>query len=284
VKIVSGIGEQGSGRLNVPAASRVPVVSIASGSDPRSLTPAPVGRGHIVFDHVWFAYDGTDYVLKDVSFEVRPGERIGVVGATGAGKSTIINLLLRFYDVTRGRILVDGVDIRELELEKLRRLFSLVLQDVYLFSGTMAENIRLGNAAITDEGVCQAAATVHADRFIDRLPLGYASPVAERGATLSMGQKQLLSFARALAFDPRTEAAMRSRRLSACSSRLSTRRRLASPVSGSCSACRSSTCCSCWNASTNSSMNIWPVTSRKMVTTPCPARLVAVMSNHRSSL
>jgi ATP-binding cassette subfamily B protein len=152
---------------------------------------------------VWFAYDGTDYVLKDVSFEVRPGERIGVVGATGAGKSTIINLLLRFYDVTRGRILVDGVDIRELELEKLRRLFSLVLQDVYLFSGTMAENIRLGNAAITDEGVRQAAATVHADRFIDRLPLGYASPVAERGATLSMGQKQLLSFARALAFDPR---------------------------------------------------------------------------------
>ncbi len=152
---------------------------------------------------MWFAYNGTDYVLKDVSFEVRPGERVGVVGATGAGKSTIINLLLRFYDVTRGRILVDGVDVRELQLDALRRLFSLVLQDVYLFSGTIAENIRLGNTAITDDAVRRSAATVHADRFIDRLPLGYGSPVAERGATLSVGQKQLLSFARALAFDPR---------------------------------------------------------------------------------
>ena len=125
-----------------------------------------------------------------------------VVGATGAGKSTLINLLLRFYDVTRGRILIDGVDIRELPLDALRRLFSLVLQDVYLFSGTIAENIRLGNAGITDDDVRRAAATVHADRFIERMPLGYDSPVAERGATLSVGQKQLLSFARALAFDP----------------------------------------------------------------------------------
>jgi ATP-binding cassette, subfamily B, multidrug efflux pump len=165
--------------------------------------PSSGKPGHIRFDHVWFAYNGTDYVLKDVSFDVRPGERVGVVGATGAGKSTLINLLLRFYDVTRGRILVDGVDIRELRLDELRRLFSLVLQDVYLFSGTIAENIRLGNAAITDEAVRQSAATVHADRFIERLPGGYDSPVAERGATLSVGQKQLLSFARALAFDPR---------------------------------------------------------------------------------
>ena len=170
-------------------------------SDLRPLASDP--RGHIRFDHVWFAYNGTDYVLKDVSFDVRPGERVGVVGATGAGKSTLINLLLRFYEVTRGRILVDGVDIRELRLDDLRRLFSLVLQDVYLFSGTIAENIRLGNAAITDEAVRQSAATVHADRFIERLPGGYDSPVAERGATLSVGQKQLLSFARALAFDPR---------------------------------------------------------------------------------
>ena len=203
VKIVSGIGDQGSGGPGTSAARDLPVGPVALGSDPRSLIPDPRGTGHIVFDHVWFAYNGTDYVLKDVSFEVRPGERVGVVGATGAGKSTIINLLLRFYDVTRGRILVDGVDVRELELEKLRRLFSLVLQDVYLFSGTMAENIRLGNAAITDEAVRRSAQTVHADRFIDRLPLGYDSPVAERGATLSVGQKQLLSFARALAFDPR---------------------------------------------------------------------------------
>jgi ATP-binding cassette subfamily B protein len=152
---------------------------------------------------VWFAYNSTDYVLKDVSFEVRPGERVGVVGATGAGKSTLINLLLRFYDVTRGRILVDGGDIRDLPLDGLRRLFSLVLQDVYLFSGTIAENIRLGNAGITDEAVRRAAAAVHADRFVDRMALGYESPVAERGATLSVGQKQLLSFARALAFNPR---------------------------------------------------------------------------------
>ena len=165
--------------------------------------PTAETRGHITFDHVWFAYNGSDYVLKDVSFEVHPGERVAVVGATGAGKSTIINLLLRFYDVTRGRILIDGVDIRELPLDALRRLFSLVLQDVYLFSGTIAENIRLGNVSITDADVRRAAATVHADRFIEPMPLGYESPVAERGATLSVGQKQLLSFARALAFDPK---------------------------------------------------------------------------------
>jgi ATP-binding cassette subfamily B multidrug efflux pump len=171
---------------------------------PATPTARPAeGPGHIVFDHVWFAYANDNFVLRDVSFDVRPGERIGIVGATGAGKSTIINLLLRFYEASRGRILVDGVDIRELDLHDLRRLFSLVLQDVYLFTGTIASNVRLGNAAITDDEVRQALAAVHADTFVKRLPEGLNAPVAERGATLSMGQKQLLSFARALAFNPR---------------------------------------------------------------------------------
>jgi ATP-binding cassette subfamily B protein len=160
-------------------------------------------QGHIVFDHVSFAYNADDYVLRDVSFEVKPGQRVGIVGATGAGKSTIINLLLRFYDVSSGRILIDGVDLREMDLTRLRRLFGLVLQDVHLFSGTIEANIRLGEATISDEAVRRAAEAVHADRFIGRLPQGYASAVAERGATLSVGQKQLLSFARALAFNPR---------------------------------------------------------------------------------
>jgi ATP-binding cassette, subfamily B, multidrug efflux pump len=172
-----------------------------------ALAPAPaVGAlpaGHIVFEHVSFAYNASDFVLTDVSFEVRPGERVGVVGATGAGKSTLINLLLRFYDVTSGRILVDGVDVRDMDLVVLRRMFSLVLQDVHLFSGTISDNIRLGESAITDDEVRRAAKAVHADVFVERLPNGYESPVAERGATLSVGQKQLLSFARALAFNPR---------------------------------------------------------------------------------
>jgi ATP-binding cassette, subfamily B, multidrug efflux pump len=160
-------------------------------------------EGSIRFEDVSFAYNGTDFVLRNLSFEVRPGERVGIVGATGAGKSTIINLLLRFYDVTSGRILVDGVDIREMDLKALRRMFSLVLQDVHLFSGTIASNIRLGEAAIDDDAVRQAAVAVHASQFIDAMPAGYGTAVAERGATLSVGQKQLLSFARALAFDPK---------------------------------------------------------------------------------
>jgi ATP-binding cassette subfamily B protein len=142
-------------------------------------------------------------VLRDVSFEVRPGQRVGVVGATGAGKSTLISLLMRFYEVSRGRILVDGIDVRELDLAELRGLFSLVLQDVHLFTGTIAENIRLGRTDIDDAHVRRAAEAVHASRFIEQLPGGYGAPVAERGSTLSTGQKQLLSFARALAFDPR---------------------------------------------------------------------------------
>ncbi len=180
--------------LDTPAVVTSPAV-------PRRL-PLDGGR-RIEFEGVWFAYDGDEYVLRDVSFRVEPGERLGIVGATGAGKSTLISLLLRFYDVSRGRILVDGVDIRELDLHELRGLFSLVLQDVHLFSGTIADNVRLGRSELDDEQVWQAARAVHADRFIAALPRGLASPVAERGATLSLGQKQLLSFARALAFDPR---------------------------------------------------------------------------------
>jgi ATP-binding cassette subfamily B protein len=144
-----------------------------------------------------------EYVLRNVSFDIKPGERVGIVGATGAGKSTLISLLLRFYDVTSGRILIDGVDIREMPLTEVRSLFGLVLQDVHLFSGTITSNIRLGNDAIDDERVRLAARAVHAHRFIEALPGGYDARVAERGATLSVGQKQLLSFARALAFDPR---------------------------------------------------------------------------------
>jgi ATP-binding cassette subfamily B protein len=179
------------------------VASVISPSTDHRVPNTGLGVGHILFDNVSFAYNGTDFVLRDVSFEVKPGERVGIVGATGAGKSTIINLLLRFYDVTNGRILVDSRDIREMDLQDLRRLFSLVLQDVHLFSGTIASNIRLGEASIDDEAVRRAAASVHASGFVEALPQGYASAVAERGATLSVGQKQLLSFARALAFDPR---------------------------------------------------------------------------------
>jgi ATP-binding cassette subfamily B protein len=160
------------------------------------------GPGHIRFEHVWFAYRDDHYVLEDVTFDVAPGQRVGVVGATGAGKTTLINLLMRFYDVTRGRITIDDVDIREMPLSALRSRFGLVLQDVYLFSGTVADNIRLGSDQISDDEIARAAASVHADRFIDALPDGLQSPVAERGATLSAGERQLLSFARALAHKP----------------------------------------------------------------------------------
>jgi ATP-binding cassette subfamily B protein len=180
-----------------------PVV-VASPSQARQLQ-APL-RGHIAFEHVWFSYDlapGVNWILRDVSFEVRPGERIGIVGATGSGKTTLIHLLLRFYDVQGGRITIDGIDIRELDLAVLRGLFGLVLQDVHLFSGTVAENIRLGRSSMTDAQVRQAAQSVHADAFIERMPGGYDAAVAERGTTLSVGEKQLMSFARALASDRR---------------------------------------------------------------------------------
>jgi len=167
---------------------------------PPKMTPDPVT---ISFEHVTFGYVENEPVLKDVSFRVEPGQRVGIVGATGAGKTTIVSLLLRFYDVQGGRITINGVDIRDMDLKALRSMFGLVLQDVHLFSGTIAGNIRLGHEEISDEEVRRAAAAVHADVFIDRLPGGLHTPVAERGATLSVGQKQLLSFARALAFNPR---------------------------------------------------------------------------------
>jgi ATP-binding cassette subfamily B multidrug efflux pump len=159
-------------------------------------------RGRVEFRNVWFAYKEEDWVLKDVSFEVEPGETVALVGHTGSGKTTITNLLMRFYDVQRGSILLDGVDVREWDLKSLRENFAVVLQDVFLFSGTVEGNVRLGREEISDERVAWAAREVRAEGFIERLPEGYKSEVRERGAGLSVGQKQLISFARALAFDP----------------------------------------------------------------------------------
>jgi ATP-binding cassette subfamily B protein len=159
-------------------------------------------RGRIEFEHVWFAYKGEDWVLKDVSFVVEPGESVALVGHTGSGKTTITNLLMRFYDVQRGRVLLDGVDVREWDMQSLRENFAVVLQDVFLFSGTIESNIRLGREEIAEERVGWAAREVHADEFIQHLPEKYKAEVRERGAGLSVGQKQLISFARALAFDP----------------------------------------------------------------------------------
>lgn len=167
-------------------------------------TPKAKGKtsGKIEFQNVWFAYKNEDWVLKDVSFTVNAGESIALVGHTGSGKTTVTNLLMRFYDVQKGKILLDGVDVRDWDLEDLRMNFAVVLQDVFLFSGTIANNIRLGNKEISDEKVVWSAKEVHADEFVAKLPEGYGSEVRERGSGLSVGQKQLVSFARALAFEP----------------------------------------------------------------------------------
>ncbi len=159
-------------------------------------------QGEIEFDEVRFSYKEGEPVLKGISFRVRPGETLAVVGHTGAGKSTLANLLLRFYDVDSGAVRVDGIDVRQWDLARLRRSVAMVLQDVFLFAGSVGANIRLGEDSISEERVRWAAGEAHALPFIEKLPGGFDSVVRERGAGLSVGQKQLIAFARALAFDP----------------------------------------------------------------------------------
>jgi ATP-binding cassette subfamily B protein len=178
-------------------------------SIPETDMPVELERveGTIEFKDVWFAYeDGEDgepnWVLKDISFSAEPGQTVALVGATGAGKSTIMNVLLRFYEIQRGEILVDGVDIRRLRLRDLRRHLGMILQDVFLFSGSIEKNLTLNDDSITEEQMKKAARLVEADRFIEQLPDGYQHDVKERGASLSQGQRQLLSFVRALVYDP----------------------------------------------------------------------------------
>jgi len=176
--------------------------------DPTQLEDVVTGEdveelhGKVEFQNVWFAYNDENWVLKDVSFTIEPGQSVAFVGTTGAGKSTIISLISRFYTIQKGRILLDGRDINTLSLEQLRRHVAVVLQDVFLFSGSIAENIRLGNSEITDAQVDRALSMACADTFIENLPGGMSHPVTERGSTFSAGQRQLLSFARAIAHDP----------------------------------------------------------------------------------
>lgn len=168
------------------------------------VDPAPVNiLGEIEFRHVWFAYEEENYILKDVSFVIHPGEKAAFVGATGAGKSTILNLIGRYFDIQKGQILIDGIDIHEIDLDVLRGAIGQVQQDVFIFTGDIKSNISLNNEAISPDNVRQAAEIVNADPFIQKLPHGYDEPVTERGSTLSAGQRQLLSFARTLAYDPK---------------------------------------------------------------------------------
>jgi ATP-binding cassette subfamily B protein len=170
--------------------------------NPEDPTILPEIKGRIEFDHVWFAYEGENWILKDVSFTIEPGERVAFVGATGAGKSSILNLIGRYYDIQKGRITIDGVDIREMCTDQFRGAIGQVQQDVFIFTGDIKSNIRLKNDNITEEEIKKAAAYVNADRFIEQLNDTYEEAVTERGATLSAGQRQLLSFARTLAYDP----------------------------------------------------------------------------------
>ena len=166
--------------------------------------PVTVGevKGRIVFENVWFAYQGEDWILKDVSFTIEPGQRVAFVGATGAGKSSILNLIGRYYDIQKGRITIDGVDIKDMSTDELRGAIGQVQQEVFMFTGDVKGNIRLKNETITEEEIKEAARYVNADGFIEQLEKGYDEPVTERGATLSAGQRQLISFARTLAYNP----------------------------------------------------------------------------------
>ena len=184
-------------------------VAIESPRESSSPKLAPEASGSLEFRNVWFAYTGQqegeepNWVLQDINLKIEPGETIAVVGHTGAGKTTLTSLLLRFYDVQRGQVLVDGVDVRDQNLSELRRRFGVVLQDPFLFSGTIESNIRLGSDTVDQEAMEDAIEEVNLGEFIRSLPQGYQEEVRERGSTLSVGQKQLISFARALAHNPR---------------------------------------------------------------------------------
>lgn len=193
------------GTLQSSLASGEKIFSILEEQPEIVSTPHPAEvdiQGEIEFRHVWFAYEKEEYILKDVSFRIQPGEKVAFVGATGAGKSSILNLIGRYFEIQKGEILIDGVDIREIDTDVLRRAIGQVQQDVFIFTGDIKSNISLNNEAISLEDVKAAARTVHADSFIEKLPGGYEEPVTERGSTLSAGQRQLLSFARTLAYHP----------------------------------------------------------------------------------
>jgi len=180
-----------------------PVPLVSAPTTPAAAAPARAGRlrGEVEFDHVWFAYNEGEWVLRDVTFHVAPGQTVAFVGHTGAGKSSIVNLIGRLYDIQQGAIRIDGIDIRQVRQADLRRRIGIVLQDVYLFTGDIRSNIKL-SLDLPQEKVEEVARLIGADEFIARLPNGYAEPVSERGSTLSGGQRQLLAFARTLAFDP----------------------------------------------------------------------------------
>ena len=191
-------------QASMAAAERIFLILDTPAEDDSGALSLPDGvRGEIEFRNVWFAYNEDDWVLRDVSFTVPAGKTVAIVGATGAGKTSIISLLSRLYEIQKGEILIDGINIRDIRKDDLRKLTGTVLQDVFLFSGKLKDNIRLDEESITDDKVREAARYVNADGFISKLPLGYDTEVMERGATFSAGQRQLLAFARALAFDPK---------------------------------------------------------------------------------